>query len=115
MKEKFNKIINMDKKLKLSIVILLLWLCLNIYVTYFQEKILIVGDWPHEYFKDDYWNPLKKYSWSPSLGFLELSCQLDDYYQFDKVYVVGIDKNILKSGKIDILNHLYNKSNEVTI
>ncbi len=108
--------INTNKKIKVSIAILLMWLCLNIYVTYFQEKILIVGDWPHEYFKDDYGNPFKKYSWSPSLGFLEVNNQLYDCSRFDEVYIAGIDKNILKTERnMYILYYLHNNSNKVMI
>jgi|GEM_PF-2611636 hypothetical protein len=112
MKEKLNKIINMDKKLKISIVILLIWLCLNIYVTYFQEKILIVGDWPHKYFMDDYWNPLKKYSWAPSLGFVELS----GYYRFNKVYV-HLPVSVIESSNknIEVIKKLEKYAKEIYI
>ena len=100
---KFRRKIKLSKKLKKTrmklflTVIILMYFIVNIYVTYFQEKILLVGDWPHPYFSHDYWAPNKKYIWAPSLGFV----RLNNFYSFDKVYIL-IDIQTIESSQLNI-------------
>ena len=63
--------------------ILIAWILLNLWVTFYQEKYLLIGDYPHYFFKKDYGNIFVKYAWSPSLSFVELN----NFYKFHKVCV----------------------------
>lgn len=92
------------------IFLILVYLILNLYVSFFQTKILIIGDWPHDIFKSFYGYFDIAFAWSPSIGILELE-KIDNNNNFD-VVIIDISPSDINSSKrnIDIINKLSKNS-----
>ena len=80
------------------IIILGGWIGLSIYVSFFQRKILLVGDWPHDYFRKDYgkWNI--NFCWAPSFGYLRIYKKF--FKRFHKTYIF-VSKEIIEASKVN--------------
>jgi len=78
--------------------LLILYVLINIYVSLIQEKILIIGDRGDVMFEDV--NIYQKFSWSASLGFLNLDGTLNKN-RFKKIYVF-VPIEIISSSPVNI-------------
>lgn len=98
-------------KSKIAIIIIVVWVVINVYVTFFQEKILLIGDWPHEEHKQNYGDILKKYAWSASVSFIKLNGN----NKYDIVYI-HIPEDIIEfRGNYEVIKRLCNDSQIVIL
>ncbi len=74
-----------------------IYLILNIYVSFMQTKILLVGDIPHEIFKPYYGALSIAFAWSPSLSLIELDKTLSNN-KFD-IVIIGVSPSVILSSK----------------
>lgn len=97
----------MESKYKNGLLcILIIYLILNIYVSFIQKKILIIGDWPHDIFESFYGSFSIAFAWSPSISFAELDKTIDNN-NFD-IIIIDISPPDVNSSKknIDIIKKL---------
>lgn len=88
------------------ICILVIYLVLNIYVSFIQKKILMIGDWPHDIFNQFYGSLGIAFAWSPSISFVEFDKTVNNN-NFDIVIIDIVPSNVNSSQKnIDIIKKL---------
>lgn len=98
------------KQTTLAICIFVIYLTLNLYVSFFQTKVLLIGDWPHDLFDPYYGSMSIAFAWSPSLSFTELD-QTVRNNKFD-IVILDIQPSIIDSSdkNKDIINELSKSS-----